>query len=676
MLMIFRYLSFILMLLPSPYVFGLESNWSNGIESQIRLISPLSKNNNQNEIYLGLEYQLNDGWKTYWQSPGEGGFPQNIRWNKSNNIKSLDILWPTPSYFEILGIQSIGYTEKVIFPLKIILENNLKKTFISLDINYLTCKDICIPGKAKLELLIPPGPADLTSYSYILEKNLSSLPLANLELSFINDINTEIFTDNNLVYFKILAEAKNFFKKPSIFLHTKYGLPVVLPQIKLNSNSKSFEAIFTFDKNLIKDKKIKTKFIITDTEESFLYSQEIQIKNKKIIFNNNYFYILIIAFLGGLILNVMPCVLPVISIKLLTMLDHLHNKNSIRKSFLVTSLGIISSFMIICFCFIILKEIGVNIGWGMQFQQPYFLIAISLILFFFSANLFGSFEIPIPKILNSKRFQNIQFTGYARDFFSGFFVTILATPCSAPLVGTAITAAFTQSSLMMFFIFLFMSFGMSFPFIIISIFPKLLNFLPKPGMWMIYVKYFLGLLLFLTFLWILNILSNHLNLYFFILYISILVLFWFTIKFLKFKKTFLFITIPLFFYFSNFSSLQKNYIKIDDDWIDFNLININQLMDEDNIIFVDITADWCATCQYNKINVLNSQVIKKYFSEYNVIKVRGDWTKPSEQIQKFLNNNNKYGIPFNIIYSKKNPQGIPLSEILSGKEIIRILKKQ
>ena len=162
-----RYLFFIFALFFFTKSIALETDWSLGNESQVRLISPLTHNDNQSQIHIGLEYQLQEGWKTYWQSPGDGGFPQEITWKNSQNLKKLEIKWPTPKEFAILGIRSIGYTDHVIFPLKLQLQDPTQNTFIELDINYLTCKDICIPGNAHLELIIPSGEAELTQHFLI-----------------------------------------------------------------------------------------------------------------------------------------------------------------------------------------------------------------------------------------------------------------------------------------------------------------------------------------------------------------------------------------------------------------------------------------------------------------------------------------------------------------------------
>jgi len=218
-----------------------------------------------------------------------------------------------------------------------------------------------------------------------------------------------------------------------------------------------------------------------------------------------------------------------------------------------------------------------------------------------------------------------------------------------------------------------MSLGMASPYLLISLFPNLLNFFPKPGKWMMYIKYILGILLLATLIWIGNILLNHFNYYFIICSVSLLVIALIVIRFTRIKKVALAISIIVFFTLPNFIFLKSNIMSFESDWLNFNSTNIEKLIEEGNIVFVDITADWCATCQYNKINVLNSKIIVNIFEQFNVIKVKGDWTKPNTEIQKFLEKNKKYGIPFNAIYNSNHPNGIVLSELLSENAIVKVL---
>ncbi len=675
MLQIFRYLLIFFTIFSFTNLKALETDWSIGNESKVRVFSPNSHSNNNNTIFLGLEYELKEGWKTYWQSPGEGGFPQEINWQNSKNISSVEVLWPIPKYFEILGINSIGYSDKVIFPLKINLVNSLKSTLVILDINYLVCKDICIPGKANLKLTIPSGKGNLTKHAFSLEKSLSQLPTNSNKLDLINNKKINFFSNEENISFYISITSKKSFIDPSVFLHTKYGLPVVNPEIKLSNNNKNLEAKFTFNKNQIKDKEVETKFVISDQNQSFEIFEIVKLTNNNIKLNKSHLIILLIAFLGGIILNGMPCVLPVLSIKVLSMLHRIDKPSSIRKSFILTSIGIFSSFLILAISFIILRYLGTNIGWGMQFQQPFFLLIITIIITFFSFNLFGLYEISMPTFINEKILIGKSFKDNTKDFFNGFLTTLMATPCSAPFVGTAITAAFTQSMTMMLLIFSFMSFGLALPYLILAIFPKLIFYFPKPGKWMLYLKYFLGLLLLLTLVWIGNILLSHYNYYFIISLIILLIITLLLNNFLRVKKIILFVSIIIVFGLSNFSIFEANFKKNDNDWLDFNSVNLEELILQDNIIFIDITADWCATCQYNKINVLNSTEIIEMFSKLKVIKVKGDWTKPDTEIERFLQKNNKFGIPFNIIYNQNNTEGIILPELLSKKEVIKVFGK-
>ena len=265
----------------------------------------------------------------------------------------------------------------------------------------------------------------------------------------------------------------------------------------------------------------------------------------------------------------------------------------------------------------------------------------------------------------------LQENNFTRDFFNGFFATLMATPCSAPFVGTALTFAFTQSSMIMIIIFVAMGVGMALPYLLVSLFPQLIKFFPQPGPWMKYLKYFLGCLLLATLVWIGNVLLNHFNYYFITVSIILLVSYMLLIYLFK-HKTFIFIvTSVVFFSLPNFAVFKSVNFKDDPEWLDLTTINLKQLISQNDIVFVDITADWCATCQFNKINVLQKKSIQDLFSNNNVVKVRGDWTKPNSAIESFLQQYQRFGIPFNVVYSKNNPQEIILSELLSEKKILK-----
>ena len=652
-----------------------SSDWSVSETSKLRLISPYAQNNTKNFI-VGLEYQMETGWKTYWKSPGDGGFAQTISWENSSNVKNVNILWPTPVEFEILGLTSLGYENNVIFPLEVEIEDELQNTFLNLHVSFLICKDICIPGDARIFLEIPSGEKKLTDKYFNLEQALSFLPKKNFNSSYIKKIYANVFKNNQYSTIQLQFESDKSFFNPKIFLHTPFGLPVVKNSITYSSDNKLITADFNFDNDLISEEKFPLEVIIKDKNHNFEKILNIQmgeiLLNSK--FNNTYIYYILISLLAGLILNVMPCVFPILSIKLMSVFSA--DQHNARVSFLTTAFGVISSFVLLGLIFILLQYSKVSIAWGMQFQQPYFLIFITLVIFLFMMNMFGQFEITLPNKLNNLSFFGSINNAYLKDFFNGFFATLMATPCSAPFVGTAITAAFTETYTTGISIFLFMGIGMSFPYLLIASFPKLINFIPKPGKWMVYIKYFLGLLLLATVIWLSNILLNFFNYYFLIFSLILFLVLSYRQKIPLIKNTITVTVLLIIFSSSSLKLFQQNpTLEYDKDWLNFFEVDINQLVKQDQVVFLDITADWCATCQFNKINVLNSNKVINVFKDNNISLIRADWTKPNERINIFLEKYDRFGIPFNAFFSNNFPNGILLSELLSEKEIVNAINQ-
>lgn len=654
--------------------FALSSEWVVAESSKLRLISPYSQNSSKS-ITIGLEYQMEPGWKTYWKSPGDGGFAQNISWEDSSNISNVKILWPTPIQFEILGLTSLGYQDNVTFPLEIEIENELKDINIDLNVNYLICKEICIPGDAKIFLDIPAGEKKINDNYFHVEQALSILPEKDFSRSYLKNINVKVFEGKDLSTIQLEIESERRFFNPDIFLHTPFGLPVVKNSISYSANNKLIITEFNFDKNLISEDSFPLEVVLKDINHNFNYFLSAHVTNNvSDIKTNTFIFYVLISLLAGLILNVMPCVFPILSIKLMSVFTVKQAKA--RISFLTVALGIITSFLLLGLFFLILQYFNFSIAWGMQFQQPYFLIFITLIIFLFMMNMFGQIDFNLPQNISNLIFIGSSNKLFFKDFFNGFFATLMATPCSAPFVGTAITAAFTQNYIIGMSIFLFMGIGMSFPYLLVALFPKLVNFLPTPGRWMIYIKYFLGLLLFATIVWLSNILLSFFNFYFLALSIFLLLVITYR-RIIPLFKNIITIVVVIFIFFSSSLQLFQNQSSNanDKDWLNFFTVDIDQLVKQDKVIFLDITADWCATCQFNKINILNSDNIIKEFKENNVTLIRADWTKPNKKVNIFLEKYDRFGIPFNAFISKKFPNGILLSELLSEKEIVDAINK-
>lgn len=657
--------------------YSLSSDWAISEKSKVRLISPMTASNNNNQLILALEYELEEEWKTYWKSPGGGGFPQKIIWNNSSNVKDIKILWPEPLEFEILGLKSIGYKDKVIFPLIVDIKDNQKQTNLNLNINYLVCRDICIPGNADIFLDLPSGDGEYTDYFFEIEKVLSTTLNNNIDFTPISNFSFNAIQNNNDVIFDIEISTSSYFDDPKIFIHTPFGLPVVEPINNYSLDFQKLKTSFNFKLDQFNEKKFPIEIFFYDNNHSFKFEKNVEIENvdKNISTNNSLLYLLLISLLGGFILNLMPCVFPVLSLKLLSVINTEDKK--IKSSFFITVLGIITSFLILGSFFAILKQINISISWGMQFQEPYFLMFILTIISMFFLNTLGLFQIYLPSFLFSSKILNSGNNFYTKNFFNGFFATLLATPCSAPYLGTAVTAAFTQSTTYLFLIFFFMGIGMSLPYLIIAFFPGLISFLPRSGKWMIYFKYFLSILLFITIVWLLSILNNYFNYFFIVTFTVLLILISAILKFRIYQTPLIISLIIIFFLTPYLNSFQKineeNYAS--NNWLDFNSKSIPEIIANNEIVFLDITADWCITCKFNKINVLNSKTVSDFFDSQEVTLIKADWTQPNEKINKFLKKYNKFGIPFNAFYSSKFPEGIVMNEILTEKQIFETYNK-
>ena len=393
---------------------------------------------------------------------------------------------------------------------------------------------------------------------------------------------------------------------------------------------------------------------------------------------------IILAVLGGAILNIMPCVLPVLSLKLLSIINHSSTRISrVRFAFFATICGIVLCFLFFALFAVIIKMLGNSFGWGLQFQNPYFLIFLVVILVLFIGSLLDVFDISFDQVLatilnkkinDSEAKKNI----FIPNFLSGILAVLLATPCSAPLLGSAITFALAQKVSIIFLIFFAIGLGFALPYLILLILPKLVYLLPKPGNWMLKVKKVMAALLAITVAWLLQVLSSNIGITpaFIIAILSLLLLLCFEIK-LKFLRVLTFVALlgALFSLPAHLEKKPQAQEKTNSLWIKFDEKRLYQLVAEGKTVVVDVTADWCITCKVNKLIVLNSDEIITKIRAGNIVAMRADITKPDEEIMIFLRKHNRFAIPFNAVYGPQAKVGILTSELLTKKELLELIDK-
>ena len=677
--------------------------------------------------YIAVSLDNTKEWHTYWKNPGDAGLPVKIFFELDNKILKLEELeWPTPKrYIEQGDILAYGYSGQNTYFFKISklnYEKLLTKTLLVKG-QWLVCKDICIPGEDERKLVfdknLPIKTKNETASIETLKERFSSLPMKidppkDLELTLVkgakektlalqysySNVNLKSFDKHLNLLTPFLSSPLDFKKEKLVYdeeTNTLFGRILIYwdgeyeePQwpLPLDGEFKKDINVKFILQNSGKDsakiiEKSFTGFSLQgfNQYEKFLNSRDLKETTAPPKKNNSLLYYILFAFIGGLILNLMPCVLPVISLKLFGLISHQNeSQKKILKHNLFYSLGVWITFMSLGAVVILLKVSGEQIGWGFQLQSPIFVFIMLLVVFIMVLNLFGLFEFITPggKLLGNKKLKE----GVAADFFNGVLATILATPCSAPFLGVALTFAFTTNNVNIFIIFSSIALGLALPFILTGLFPALISFLPKPGNWMIKLKYFLGFTMLVTFVWLYDVLFALIDSYIFGINIHAIFATLFFAYFLRknitkrFIWNFIFFAIPLALFVSLYTnkgfevSTNKSDIKTNSElnWKKWSKENLNMAIQNERWTFIDFTATWCLTCKVNKKLVLETDSFAKLVEDNNMDLLVGDWTKRDEKITAFLRQYDIVGVP---AYFLQSPTGeiIHLGETISIQKI-------
>ncbi len=645
-----------------------------------------------------LDIKLARDWHTYWRDPGDVGLALSLlRANDAENIKSLTINWPFPKRrIDNMGGQnylSHIYENRVLFPLTVKQKQENFDAKLSFAIQMSVCHNICIPISG---ILTRSMTANYVASEQIRADFANAMAAVPREiLLFEADLNVwrEENANGEVIALLISGKEKNvqeiFLEKENSAAEIgfyapqknaeKWRFPLITPQ-KYSNNFPRIRASLQSDNGELFTTIIPPDaWQILEKKSSGLENNS---ENAPLKMGRFFLLMLISAFLGGVILNAMPCVLPVLSMKLLHVLKHSGaSRKNIGRAFFASALGIWLAFIFLGFLVAALRQAGISVGWGFHFQSPIFVMGLGVILLFFALALLDWVDLILPNWLVQKlAVQGEKETSFIGHMASGVLATALATPCTAPLVGSAVAFAFSQPLLPLLLILFTMGLGLSAPYVLVAIYPQAISWLPKPGKWMLYFKTIMGAGLLLTALWLLWILRQQISPIALGIWCSLLVIVaaLLRLRLLRFSAIILFV-ILLGFAFALVNStnhFSRNSAAVEKNaWQDFEESLLEKHVADGKIVFVDITADWCLTCLFNKQTVLNRNPVSSLLKSPRIITMRGDWTDQNEDIRKFLTKNQRQGIPFNIVYGPNAPQGILLSELLSAEEIENALHK-
>ncbi len=674
------------------------TSWQQEPHSKIRLAVATRQGET---AYITTEVELEKGWKIYWREAGDAGFPTSIAL-ESDEIVEQKMLWPYPkrSITEQGGIrlESYVYEENVKFPALILLKDGGAAFNVKAKVEYGICKEICIPVQTELALAVDPSKSSKVDVAYM-KDTLTPIPSLNgANGFFIDPESISIESLENEIFLHVeLASEEGFMSDADVFVDGVENFGFFAPNIeKINEQRRRY----TFPVKAFVASDDLTNQLITITAVNNAQAVEYSyilpllsavkvvsdsVKAEKKLPELSIFWVILFAFIGGFILNIMPCVLPVLSIKLLGMMRHHNdfNPHIVRLNFLSAASGIVASFLVLALLVIGLKFFGVAVGWGFHFQQPYFIIIMVLILTLFACNMWGMYEFKLSSFIGTKAGVLSQKEGLLGHFLTGVLATLLATPCTAPFLGTAVGFALSQGTIHILVAFLSMGLGLAAPYLVVSFKPTLVSWLPKPGRWMLWVKAVLGVFLLITAFWLVWVIAEQLGVNgakalgvcIAIIIISLIPGFWKSSKmrgFMVLGAMLCALSLPQGYYVGKKEEASSQ--SAHSFWKPFDEESISSLVASNKVVFVDVTADWCLTCKFNELWAFNADSVKLRMQEEDVVAMRADWTNRNEQILSFLQKHQRQGIPFNIVYSKKHPEGVVLPELLTEKIILEALE--
>ncbi|KAF0184863.1 MAG: thio:disulfide interchange protein [Hyphomonadaceae bacterium] len=636
-------------------------------------------------FHIALVQEIAPDWHTYWRNPGDVGDATRIEWTAPSGVMIGPIKWPTPSQIPYGDFVNYGYSERAIFPIEVRIPQNhaLGSVELSAKVDWLECKDICIPGSSELKIIVKIGEASVPSANASeIQAALNALPSLfagraaisdtgnSLQIGFAGDaakgaksayfypyeISGGAFIDHAAE--QSLEFGQNGF---SLSLKKSPSIPKSLPA--------EIGGVVVIEKN-----GTQTALEILAPFGEFMAGVSGQ-KPSAAIDWRGLITASLAAFLGGLILNLMPCVFPILAMKIFGLTKIAHGNPSVaRKYGIHYAIGVITTFSILGGVIYAIKASGQSIGWGFQLQDPSFLFIMAIVISALGLNLLGLFEFGGLQNLGSRFTQK---PGNLGAFFSGTLAVAVASPCTAPFMGAALGFAATQSALVGMAVFVSLGIGFAFPFAALTFAPNALKFLPKPGPWMEKLKQILAIPMFLTaawLIWVLGKISGVLGIYLAIGTISLLLL-WRIARTQNRPKIIKIAAATGFIFLTIFSLLGFN---LGHRAVDMKQNNANawseaavqSAIGQGKTVFVNFTADWCITCKANEKLVFENPRVRRAMTKSNVVYLVADWTNRNDEITRALSSHGRLGVPLYLIYKPSASEPIVLPQILTPDAVV------
>ncbi len=625
------------------------------------------------EIGIAIEQSIAPGWHTYWKNPGDSGASPRVKWALPEGFTMSEIEWPVPHKLPYGPLLNFGYEDNVILLQKIKAPENFTDGPVTLkaDIDILVCKEICIPETGTYELTLngaeaadnsgyftmareklPVTSSGTASYYeqdgfFILEKEVDwGQPVARYdfipaEWGVIENIAApEITVADNKITIRQKRGQRSLSELSEIPGLLLWSMSTEEPS---NTFMNAYE--FTASPGIPGDMPVKTS--ATPQQTTFLAA-------------------LLFALFGGLVLNLMPCVFPVLSIKALSLVKIAEKQPGIaRLHGIAYTAGVIASFLAIAGLLLALKAGGAQIGWGFQLQSPEIVTLLAWLLFIVGLNLSGIFE--IGGSLGNVGNRLTQGNTPGHSFFTGVLATLVATPCTAPFMGVALGFALVQPAIVSLIIFAALGFGLALPYLLLSIVPALQKMLPRPGAWMGSFKQFLAFPMYASAAWLVWVLSQQSGPMGVFAALMGLVLIAFGIWLLRHEPVTmiwknLVRVLALLSFLAALLLIPSGPAGKTDPSVPamgeaYDPAKLAGALEGSEPVFVEMTAAWCITCKVNHAIAIDVNSTKKVFADNAVRYFIGDWTNQDPGITKYLNEFGRSGVPIYVYYGPRDANG-------------------
>ncbi|MFN4173660.1 MAG: protein-disulfide reductase DsbD family protein [Parachlamydiaceae bacterium] len=644
------------------------------------------------KFWVALQVDIEPGYHFYWKNPGGAGMQPQLKWALPDGFEVTAIEWPVPTKYTVAGIETFGYEKSTTLLAQIATEPKLKPNGdkeIALELNWVVCnEETCLPGSSKEAFKIKlSSETDNPSDAPYFDKVRSKLPVPTKTIESIKNervINSVVIADGVNAEELVRAE----------FYPEEQGSVVPKFSLKPRSDGKiefAFEAdTFTDDLDGVLvigekgyaihvDAPQDDAIAIVDTVQPVKYTaapDEVDSTFAAIGF----------AFIGGLILNLMPCVLPVVSLKLLSFVKMAGSSRiKIVKHGATFAAGVLVSFWALAIILIALKSYGNAVGWGFQLQSPLFVALFAIIMLVLALNLFGVFEAGMGVASWAGEKQANNRNGLLGSFLSGVLATVVAAPCTGPFLGSALGYAFTRPSYETLAIFTSLGLGMASPYLLISAVPSLARFIPKPGAWMESLKQFMGFMMLFAVLWLTWVFMGQTSdgdtILLLLSFILVSIACWVYGKWATpFNSKMARVTALMVILFALFASYKVvDYAAADkgnqtaqavsDGWEPFSLERLEELKKSGTPVFVDFTAKWCLICQTNHA-VLSTGEVEKQMELKGIVKMKADWTKNDPVITEELRKFGRSGVPLYLLYGNQDNEPKILPQVLTPDILI------